>query len=128
MVDSSKTSCHKTKLGKPMYRISKRFEISGAHKLKLSYESKCQEIHGHNWIITVFCKSKTLNAEGMVVDFSHVKKTIQGKLDHKYLNEVLDFNPTAENIAKWICDQIPCCYKVSVQESDGNVAEYEVDE
>ena len=52
-----------------MYRISKRFEISGAHRLQLSYESKCQELHGHNWIITVFCQSKTLNAEGMVVDF-----------------------------------------------------------
>ena len=110
-----------------MYRISKRFEISGAHRLQLSYESKCQELHGHNWIITVFCQSKPLNAEGMVVDFSHVKNAIQEKLDHKYLNEVVDFNPTAENMAKWICDQIPKCYKVSVQESEGNVAEYAVD-
>ena len=110
-----------------MYRISKRFEISGAHRLQLSYESKCQELHGHNWIITVFCQSKTLNAEGMVVDFSHVKNAIQEKLDHKYLNEVVDFNPTAENMAKWICDQIPKCYKVSGQESEGNVAEYAVD-
>jgi len=110
-----------------MYRISKRFEISGAHRLQLSYESKCQQLHGHNWIIIVFCQSKTLNAEGMVVDFSHVKKAIKEKLDHKYLNDVVSFNPTAENMAKWICDQIPNCYKVSVQESEGNVAEYEVD-
>ena len=110
-----------------MYYVQKTMEIAGCHRLNLSYPSKCSSLHGHNWIITVFCQSKTLNAEGMVVDFSHVKNAIQEKLDHKYLNEVVDFNPTAENMAKWICDQIPKCYKVSVQESEGNVAEYAVD-
>ena len=46
---------------------------------------------------------------------------------HKNLNEVLSFNPTAENIAKWICDQIPQCFKVMVQESENNIAWYEED-
>ncbi|MCQ2104584.1 MAG: 6-carboxytetrahydropterin synthase QueD [Fibrobacter sp.] len=110
-----------------MYKISKRFEISGAHRLDLPYDSKCTGIHGHNWIITVHCKSKELNAQGMVIDFSHVKKTIKDKLDHKLLNDIVDFNPTAENMAKWICDQIPNCYRVVVQESEGNIAEYEAD-
>lgn len=110
-----------------MYRISKRFEISGAHQLSLSYESKCKNLHGHNWIITVHCQSKTLNADGMVVDFKSIKETISNQIDHKFINDVVDFNPTAENIAKWICDQIPNCYKVSVQESEGNTAEYEID-
>jgi len=110
-----------------MYRISKRFEISGAHKLALNYESKCQNLHGHNWIITVHCQSKTLDSNGMVIDFKTAKETISQKLDHKYINDVVDFNPTAENIAKWICDQIPHCYKVTVQESEGNIAEYEID-
>ena len=50
------------------------------------------------------------------------KRMIQEKLDHKNLNEVLSFNPTAENIAKWICDQIPQCFKVMVQESENNIA------
>ncbi len=110
-----------------MYRISKRFEVSGAHKLNLSYESKCQELHGHNWLITVFCQSKTLNADGMVIDFKKAKDIISQKIDHKYINDVVDFNPTAENIAKWVCDQIPNCYKDIVLESEGNIAEYEVD-
>ena len=52
---------------------------------------------------------------------------IHEKLDHKNLNEVLSFNPTAENIAKWICDQIPQCFKVMVQESENNIAWYEED-
>lgn len=64
----------------------------------------------------------------MVVDFKHIKNMVSDKLDHHNLNEVFDFNPTAENIAKWICDNVPRCYKVEVQESDGNIAIYERDE
>ena len=35
--------------------------------------------------------------------------------------------PTAENIAKWLCHRIPHCIRVSVQETEGNVATYEKD-
>ena len=100
-------------------------EISAAHRLTLDYESKCTQLHGHNWLITVYCKSAELNANGMVVDFTIIKQMIKDRLDHQVLNDVLPCNPTAENIARWICEQIPQCYKVEVQESRGNVAIYE---
>lgn len=111
-----------------MYYASKRMEIAGSHKLKLSYESKCENLHGHNWIITVFVKAKELNDDGMICDFKHIKDKIHGKLDHKNLNDILPFNPTAENIARWVAEQIPQCYKVSVRESENNVAVYVSDE
>lgn len=110
-----------------MYYISKRMEIAGCHSLTLGYPSKCSRMHGHNWIVTVYCRAEELNADGMVVDFTKVKEKIAGYLDHGNLNELLPFNPTAENLARWICDQLDHCYRVEVQESEGNMAAYERD-
>ena len=110
-----------------MYYISKTMEIAGCHQLRLSYESKCERLHGHNWIVTVHCKSRELNADGMVMDFTQVKERIHGYLDHGNFNELLPFNPTAENLARWICEQVPHCDRVEVQESEGNTAIYETE-
>ena len=108
-----------------MYTVIKRMEISAAHRLQLSYPSKCQQLHGHNWIITVYCRARELNQDGMVTDFTHIKQLVQYTLDHRNLNDILSFNPTAENIARWLCDRIEHCYRVDVQESEGNTAIYE---
>ena len=108
-----------------MYTVIKRLEVSGAHHLRLPYESKCRELHGHNWIITVTCRRERLNDNGMVVDFTTIKEIV-GRLDHVNINEVLgEVNPTAENIARWLQGEIPYCVRVEVQESEGNVAIYE---
>ena len=111
-----------------MYYISKRLVISASHRLELSYPSSCSQLHGHNWTIVVYCKARELNKDGMVVDFKLIKERIESQLYHANLNEVLPCNPTAENIAKWICDQLPECYRVDVQETEGNMATYEEDE
>ena len=114
-----------------MYYVSKRLEIAGAHNLKLNYESKCSNLHGHNWIVTVYCKAPKLNANGMVVDFTLIKKLITDKFDHKYINEIPPFdkiNPTAEHMAEFVVKTIPQCYKAEVQESEGNIATYVCDE
>lgn len=107
-----------------MFFISKQIEIAFAHKLALPYESKCKQLHGHNAIVTIYCCSEELDENGMVTDFTKIKKEIQDKLDHSYLNEKFSFNPTAENLAYWISKQVKNCYKVSVQESNGNIACY----
>ena len=93
----------------------------------LSYESKCEDLHGHNWIVKIYCKSEALNQDGMVTDFTLIKKKISSALDHKNLNDVLPMNPTAANIARWICDNTPNAYKVEVWESEMNMAAYERD-
>lgn len=103
-------------------------EIAGCHRLDLPYQSKCTALHGHNWVVTVHCKSRTLNAEGMVIDFTSIKKEIHGYLDHGNFNELLPFNPTAENIARWICERVPHCFRVDVEESNSNTATYIADD
>ena len=120
-----------------MYLLTKRLEIAGAHRLNLPYESKCVNLHGHNWYIMVYCKSQKLNEVGMIIDFKHIKNVISDKLDHAYVNDVIgEANPTAEYMAEWILNQINevlkdepgVCYRVDVQESDGNTATYIWDE
>lgn len=57
-----------------MYTVTKRLEVSASHHLVLDYASKCQNLHGHNWIIHVTCQAEALDHNGMVVDF----KTLTG--------------------------------------------------
>lgn len=116
-----------------MFIVKKRMEIAGSHSLVLPYESPCQRMHGHNWIVTVWVRGKKLNEYGLLADFAKIKQAIHGQLDHKHINDVVYFNPTAENMARWISDEISekfgyTCFKVEVQESEGNLVIYEREE
>ena len=100
-------------------------EVAASHRISFAGGTQTEPLHGHNWKITVYCASEELDADGMVVDFCEIERCICGYLDHGDLNELLPFNPTTENLARWICEQIPQCYKVEVEESPGNEAIYE---
>ena len=109
-----------------MFVVKKQLEIAGAHHLLLSYDSPCQHIHGHNWKITIYCgvESAADLQEGMVIDFATIKRTLQ-QFDHKDLNKCFPLmNPTAENMAQSIQILIPYCFRVDIQESEGNTAIY----
>ena len=111
-----------------------KYEIAGAHNLELPYESGCRNLHGHNWVVSIHIKSKTLASHGMILDFKHIKDELK-KFDHAYINELVKFNPTAENMAQHFgslvlqqakeegCDGVfeICC---EVQESERNVASW----
>lgn len=111
-----------------MYIVRKTIEIAGSHSLTLPYDSPCRRPHGHNWLVTVYCRAETLNPQGMVIDFKQVKELIHGRLDHQCLNDIVDFNPTAENMARWICEQVPGCFRVDVEESRNNSVTYIADD
>ena len=99
--------------------------FDAAHHLE-NYNGKCAERHCHTWQVCVWVRGdeSQLADNGILWDFNNLKKVISA-YDHTDLNEVCDFNPTAENIAKWVHDQIRNCYRVDVQESEGNTATYE---
>jgi 6-pyruvoyltetrahydropterin/6-carboxytetrahydropterin synthase len=59
----------------------------------------------------------------MIIDFSEIKRIVN-QLDHQDLNQFLP-QPTAENMARYLCMQIDSCYRVDVEESEGAVASYE---
>ncbi len=86
--------------------ICKHFKFSAAHKL-VDYKGKCKNLHGHTWYghVTIELKGG-INCywqNGMAIDFNLIKKEIENRFDHKFLNNVIKFNPTAENIASAIC-------------------------
>ncbi len=103
-------------------------EIAASHSLHFSKSGTDEPLHGHNWIVTVYCRSRELDEDGMVVDFLDIEARIHDYLDHGDLNELLPVNPTAENLAEWICRRVPKCYRVDVKECEGNEAVYETDD
>ena len=108
-----------------MFRVSRQIEFCYGHRL-LDYEGKCRHLHGHNGRAVVTFEQESLDDLGMVIDFHEIKdrveKWIDRNIDHRMLlrNDdpavepllaqgeplvLLDFNPTAENIAKMIFDR-----------------------
>ncbi|HKJ40700.1 MAG TPA: 6-carboxytetrahydropterin synthase [Sunxiuqinia sp.] len=112
------------------WMIKKRFEVSASHQLNLPYESKCNGLHGHNWLIDICVNCNELE-NNMVIDFNVLKEKVFLCLDHKHLNDIIP-DPTVENIAYWVAEQIGFrqegkrywCSKVVIQESEGNVCEF----
>jgi 6-pyruvoyltetrahydropterin/6-carboxytetrahydropterin synthase len=72
--------------------------FDAAHFIK-DYDGKCSNLHGHTWKICVWVRGDEmrLDSKGLLWDFGNLKKLI-GLFDHKNLNDVLDFNPTVENL------------------------------
>lgn len=118
-----------------MYKISKQFAFSASHILEgLPQEHPCSRLHGHNYVVTVHLKAGELNAVGFVKDYREldgVKRYIDEMLDHRHLNDLFPFNPTAENLAKYLYDtfkkDIPELYAVEVSETPKTTAIYEAD-
>lgn len=90
------------------YRITKQFYFSASHQLEgLSEDHPCTRIHGHNYIIEIVLQSEQLDQIGFVIDYGQLnvlEQYIANTLDHRHLNDVFSFNPTTENIAKYLFD------------------------
>ncbi len=116
-----------------MYTISKRFEFSASHQiLGLPADHQCARLHGHNYVVEIVLRSEALNSVGFVRDYGELcdlKRYIDGKLDHRHLNDVLgDDQTTSECIAKhlfdWCNARWPEVVAVRVSETPKTWAEY----
>ena len=132
-----------------MVYVTRRATFSASHRLynqALSAEEneslfdKCSNLHGHghNYVLEVTVAGEPGKTSGYVIDLKKLKKIMKeeilDKVDHKHLNEDVDFLkgviPTAENIVKafWsilqpmIADGV--LYSIRLQETENNSVEY----
>src|SRR5882672_8450507 len=94
-----------------MFEITIEETFAAGHALR-NYKGKCENVHGHNYRCQVSVTGSDLDEIGLLVDFVELKKVVHGVidcLDHQWLNEYPPFNvlnPSAENIAKYIYDEV----------------------
>lgn len=81
-----------------LLKVKDKFQA--AHFLK-EYRGKCEKVHGHTFQVEVVVKVAELDKAGIGIDFAEIKRILAGILpDHTFLNDVYDFNPSAENLAR----------------------------
>lgn len=110
-----------------MYTIRVSATFSAAHQVH-GGDGRCENVHGHNYRVEVRIAASQLAGPGMVADFVEVRSRLVSVLpDHRMLNDVYGFNPTAENLARRFFDELSAFYPVTgvaVWESDTTCAEY----
>src|SRR5579875_1796838 len=93
-----------------MFEITVQAGFSSGHYLR-DYYGKCENPHGHNYRVLVTLVGEQLEPNGLLLDFKLLKQVLKPTveyLDHRMINELEPFttvNPSAENLAKYFCDQ-----------------------
>jgi 6-pyruvoyltetrahydropterin/6-carboxytetrahydropterin synthase len=111
-----------------MFEVSVEHTFAAGHALR-NYHGKCENVHGHNYRVRVLVRGQKLDETGMLSDFVELKRLLRAvsePLDHVFLNEMAPFdelNPSAENIAVYICEKMQAGLK---QENPVTVAEVTV--
>jgi len=107
---------------------TRRIQFCAGHRVHL-HESKCANMHGHNYVALFEANAACLDSIGRVIDFSVLKEKIGGWIDENWdhgfiyrandleVAEALDSvpgqkrytmltNPTAENMAMYLLNEV----------------------
>lgn len=110
---------------------TRRLQFCSGHRV-MGHENKCAHLHGHNYVVEITAEpsgGRGLDGIGRVIDFSVLKEKVGGWIednwDHGMVLHVEDpwyevmakaeptqklrvmpYNPTAENMAKFLLEQI----------------------
>ena len=115
-----------------MYGLKTEASFDSAHFLT-DYYGKCENLHGHRWLVVVYLEQESLQADGTMKDrvldlgvFKRAVRAVADSIDHTFLVEegslalatiealeaegfsltLFPFRTTAENLAHWFCDQL----------------------
>lgn len=104
---------------------TRRIKFSAGHRV-MGHENKCATPHGHNYVVDITAEADNLDHIGRIIDFSVLKEKIGGWIDEHWDHTFLlfeddkqtiealqqapakkplyicPFNPTAEEIAKYL--------------------------
>jgi len=110
-------------------RVRDRFQA--AHYLR-EYQGKCEKVHGHTFHVEVAIRVEELDRIGIGIDFAKIKRILAELLpDHTLLNEVFSFNPSAENLSRFLYLELKKQFPVTavtVWESEDASATYTEDQ
>jgi 6-pyruvoyltetrahydropterin/6-carboxytetrahydropterin synthase len=94
-----------------MYMVSVSAHYDSAHFLR-NYRGKCENLHGHRYVVEVALAAEELDERGLAFDFVDVKRHLRelaDRLDHQNLNDVppfTDIESSAENQARYFYDEL----------------------
>jgi 6-pyruvoyltetrahydropterin/6-carboxytetrahydropterin synthase len=138
--------------------IMRRIKFCAGHRLH-RHGGKCEHFHGHNYVADFFVTGDSQDTVGRVMDFADLKARCKGWIDehwdHSFLVNaedtnaiqalrmvepcrlfILPYNPTAENMAKYlledVCPQVlqgtgGIATRVRIWETDESYAEAAID-
>jgi 6-pyruvoyltetrahydropterin/6-carboxytetrahydropterin synthase len=105
-----------------MYQIAKELHFCYGHRL-MNHNGKCKRLHGHNAKVLITVEAENLDTDGMVMDFSDLKRDVSNWIDDQFDHQmllhkddpivaaltasgepfrILEVHPTAENLARLI--------------------------
>lgn len=108
--------------------VMRQVKFCAGHRL-VGHEGKCANLHGHNYLVEFHVTGNEVDELGRVVDFSVINKLFKGWIDdnwdHGFLlwnedrnaidalktvkpNRIYEmpYNPTAENMARYLLNEV----------------------
>lgn len=114
-----------------MFEVTVEHSFAAGHSLR-EYKGKCENVHGHNYRIQVTVEGRALNRIGLLVDFVDLKRAVRAtceRLDHQFINDLEPFttlNPSAENLAKYLYDEVTLLLDLSQSDPPVRISQVKV--